>query len=136
MATVTISNRDGKLPAGVESEARKIAGKILRCELRGKRDEVGITFVDDKEIRKLNREYRKLDKATDVLSFEMGEEGMLGDIVISVETAGRNSKRFGVSLGDEIRRLVVHGILHLLGYDHMKKSDRKAMMKKEEGYLK
>jgi probable rRNA maturation factor len=123
------------LPKGVEKKAKKVVGKILRDELRGVRGEVCVTFVDDREIRRLNKKFRKLDRATDVLSFETGESGELGDVVISVDTARRNAKRFGVTIGDEIRRLVIHGVLHLLGYDHDKKKDKAVMRKMEEKYL-
>lgn len=81
---------------------------------------INVVFVSDKEIRELNRKYRKKDKVTDVLAFPMREEGILGDIAISVETAKRNAKRFGVNYESELKRLVIHGVLHLLGYKHGK----------------
>jgi probable rRNA maturation factor len=136
MGTVTVNHfYKSSLPKGVEKKAKKVVGKILRDELRGVRGEVCVTFVDDREIRRLNKKFRKLDRATDVLSFETGESGELGDVVISVDTARRNAKRFGVTIGDEIRRLVIHGVLHLLGYDHDKKKDKAVMRKMEEKYL-
>jgi probable rRNA maturation factor len=95
-----------------------------------------ITLTDDKTIRALNAKFRKIDRATDVLSFEMGEDGILGDIVISEETALRNSKRFGTKYPDELKRLVIHGCLHLLGYDHLLKSGRILMRSKEDLYAK
>lgn len=110
----------------------KIAGKVLKKEK--KRGEICITLADDAMIRALNRVYRHMDKATDVLSFEMGEDGLLGDIIISKDTAQRNAERFGVSLGEEMKRLVIHGTLHLLGYDHKKRKDRTLMSAKEGKY--
>lgn len=108
--------------------------KIVRGEgCRGK--SLSLTFTNDLKIRELNRKYRKLDRATDVLSFVMDEEEMLGDVVISVESAVRNAKRFKQKFSREIERLVVHGVLHLLGYDHKKSKDRDVMRKKEEEYL-
>ena len=96
---------------------------------------VSITFVDDIFIRRLNKKYRNLDRATDVLSFEMNEERMLGDIIISLDTALRNSKRYKEKFDKEIIRLVVHGALHLLNYDHMKKKERSRFLKKQEDIL-
>lgn len=97
---------------------------------------VCITIADDRMIRVLNRVYRHMDKATDVLSFFMGEDGMLGDIIISQDSAVRNAERFGVPVEEEMKRLVIHGTLHLLGYDHKKRSDRSKMSEKEEQYAK
>ncbi|MFA5104369.1 MAG: rRNA maturation RNase YbeY [Candidatus Margulisiibacteriota bacterium] len=109
-----------------------IAKKVLKKEKA--RGDICITVADDIMVKALNRVYRHIDKATDVLSFEMGEDGLLGDIIISKESALRNAERFGVSLDEEMRRLVIHGALHLLGYDHKKKSDRIKMSAKEEKY--
>jgi probable rRNA maturation factor len=96
----------------------RLAKKILKKE-KGK-GEINLMLITDKEMRKLNRKFRGKDKATDVLSFRMGEDGILGDIAISTQTAKRNAKRFGVSYGFELKRLFVHGALHLLGYRHGK----------------
>lgn len=79
---------------------------------------VSVTLCDDKFIRRLNKQYRKKDCATDVLSFTMGEDNLWGDIIISIETAKRQAKEYGVSLPEELKRLAVHGTLHLLGYTH------------------
>ena len=84
--------------------------------------ELSILITSDREIRKLNRLYRNKDKPTDVLSFPMGEEvggwRLLGDVVISLDTAKVQASEFGLSLEEEIKRLLIHGIVHLLGYDH------------------
>lgn len=112
----------------------KIAKKVIKKE-RSKGD-VCITLADDTMLRVLNRVYRHIDKATDVLSFFMGEEGLLGDIVISKDSAARNAERFGVTIDEEMKRLVVHGTLHLLGYDHQKRSERLRMSEKEDRYAK
>lgn len=89
--------------------------------------ELSLVFCDDEFIQNLNREYRKLDKPTDVLSFGLDEEEekfpevddirTLGDIIISIPTATRQAKEQGGTLQDEIIMLVVHGILHILGYN-------------------
>jgi probable rRNA maturation factor len=79
-----------------------------------------IAFVSDKRIRDLNRQFRGIDKATDVLSFPAGgpDELNLGDIAISTETAATQAKDNGLSFDDEIAQLILHGLLHLSGYDH------------------
>ena len=78
-----------------------------------------IAFVSDKSIRKLNQQFRSIDKATDVLSFPADEpEPELGDIAVSVETAARQAKVNGLSFDNEIAQLILHGLLHLSGYDH------------------
>lgn len=86
--------------------------------------ELSIALVGDDEMRSLNAAYRGRDEPTDVLSFELNERPdpnappLLGDVVISVDTAARQAARRGVPLADEARALLVHGVLHLLGYDH------------------
>ncbi len=77
-----------------------------------------IAFVSDKRIRELNRQFRGIDKATDVLSFPAEEETNLGDIAVSVETAAAQANENGLSFEDEISQLILHGLLHLCGYDH------------------
>src|SRR5215217_9239451 len=77
-----------------------------------------IAFVSDKRIRELNRQFRQVDKATDVLSFPAEEEFNLGDIAVSVDTAAVQAKENGLSLHREIAQLILHGLLHLCGYDH------------------
>jgi probable rRNA maturation factor len=83
-----------------------------------------ITFVRDRRMRRLNRDYRGLDKATDVLSFayheteDHNESDHLGDVVISVETAARYARELGLTFDRELQHLVIHGTLHLAGYDH------------------
>jgi len=96
--------------------------------------EISILFTDDKNMRIFNKSYRELDKTTDVLSFPQGfseNNHLLGDILISLDTAIRQSKTYQVDPEDEIDRLLVHGILHLLGYDHKKKKEREQMREKE-----
>ena len=79
-----------------------------------------IAFVSDKTIRQLNRQFRGIDKATDVLSFPADEtdESNLGDIAISVETAAAQAKENGLKFDEEVAQLILHGLLHLAGYDH------------------
>ncbi len=96
-------------------------------------------FVGDRAMRTLNRRYRGKDKTTDVLSFSMREGAfprvqpeVLGDIVIAVPTAARQAAEAGHALGREIEVLLVHGLLHLLGYDHERSGDEARRMKRRE----
>ena len=107
---------------GVESKLlSKIAHRALDV-LGLNKAELSIVLVSDAQIRRLNKLYRNKDKPTDVLSFPIGEKVedwlILGDIVISVDTAKRQAKELGYSLEEELKRLLVHGLVHLLGYDH------------------
>lgn len=110
--------------------------------------EVSINFVNNSEIQEINRNYRQLNKPTDVLSFAMQEQAddeldivgediplVLGDIVISVEKAEEQAKDYDHSLERELGFLTVHGFLHLLGYDHMDKEDELKMFKRQEEIL-
>jgi probable rRNA maturation factor len=85
---------------------------------------VGVSFVKKGVMKRLNRAYRKKDKPTDVLSFNINESGFLGDVIICPEVAKANAKKYGVTLKAEMMRLVIHGMLHLLGMDHGKKMFR------------
>jgi len=117
----------------------KVVLECLKEEGKGTDYEVSVTFVDDEEIRELNREYRNVDKSTDVLSFPLDEsefdipvDTLLGDIVISAETAKRQSEEYGHSLEREIAYLTAHSMFHLMGYDHMKEDEKKIMRAKEK----
>ena len=109
-----------------------------------KKYELSISVVTDEEIRILNRDYRKKDSATDVLSFPMiaddefpvpPDSVMLGDIVISYETCVVQAENIGHSVQDEFFRLLAHGFLHLLGYDHEISQEEEILMKKKEDEL-
>lgn len=93
-----------------------------------------LIFCDNKKIRELNKHYRKKNKATDVLSFPFDDIDLLGEIYISLEMAKKQAKEFKVSLKEEIVRLFVHGLLHLIGYDHNKKNDKELMQMLENFY--
>jgi len=104
--------------------------------------ELSLLFVDDPYIKKLNRRYRKINSSTDVLAFPMREgirlsedSPILGDVVVSIETAKREAKRRNICVQKEIHLYVAHGILHLLGYDDARASDRKKMRAKEKELL-
>ncbi|MDA0691793.1 MAG: rRNA maturation RNase YbeY [Nitrospinae bacterium] len=101
-------------------------------------DELSILIVDDAKIRQLNHQYRNIDTATDVLSFPQNEgedtefiSQMLGDVVISVETAHRQAMEHQFSLEQELVLLLIHGTLHLLGYDHERSLKEEKIMKEK-----
>ena len=105
---------------------RRAALAAMRAEGCDPRSEVSIVVVSDREIRTLNRRYLKKDRATDVLAFPQGPRemlghtgprGLLGDVVISADRAAAQAPRYGQSVEGELNLLVVHGVLHLLGYD-------------------
>jgi probable rRNA maturation factor len=96
--------------------------------------ELSLSIVGDARIRALNREWRGKDKPTDVLSFPQGDR-LLGDVVISIQTARRAARVHGVSLSRELDLYLAHGLLHLLGYDHHRASDRKRMAAQESRLL-
>ena len=128
---VMIRNNQKKiqLPVGLRLLVRKCCQAVLVSENFDKSAEVSVSFVDNNEIRRLNRLYRDKDKPTDVLSFPLGENGvydvnnetgavLLGDVVISIETAIKQAKMYNHPLEREVGFLTVHSMLHLLGYDH------------------
>lgn len=98
--------------------------------------EVSITLVGDSEIRKINKKYRKIDKPTNVLSFELSDDVLLGDIFISLDTVKKEADAEGISVAEHTAHMVVHGILHLLGYDHIEDKDAEKMENKETNILK
>jgi probable rRNA maturation factor len=107
----------------------KLVKRILKKEKA--EGEINLVLMSDREIRKLNRKFRGRDKATDVLAFPMGEDGILGDVAISTQTARKNARRFGVGYQNEMKRLVIHGTLHLLGYEHGERMRRAEEIYKE-----
>lgn len=119
---------------------KRFINKCLKEE-KVKNARFSIILTDNKNIKRLNKEYRNIDKETDVISFALEDEKdeqfflkkrMLGDIYISVDKAISQSKEYGHSLERELSFLAVHGLLHLLGYDHMNKNDEKIMFSKQE----
>lgn len=96
-----------------------------------------INFINANEIVRINQEYLKHDYSTDIITFNYSEENNLidGEIFISVEDALENAKKFKISTKEEIFRLIIHGILHLLGYDDLKKKDKNIMKRLENRLL-
>jgi rRNA maturation RNase YbeY len=108
---------------------RAVGGRALLALGRGDRD-VHVTIVDDAAIRRLNARYRGTGGATDVLAFDLAAPGpspLLGEVVISAETAARQARRLGVPVALEMDLLVVHGLLHLAGYDDRQADEARLM---------
>lgn len=110
-----------------------LARKILLEE--GLPENVNIVICSDETVRKLNHDYRKLDKVTDVLSFEWHEDYLLGEIYIARDQVKRQAPKFGNSFYQELKRMIVHGLLHLSGYDHHKAAERTVMRRRESEIL-
>ena len=105
----------GRAPTAAQVRAWTLS---LLFEARARRASLSILLCGDARMRTLNREWQGLDLPTDVLSFPSGEPGFLGDVVIDVPYAARQAKRRGHPVSREVRILLAHGLLHLLGYDH------------------
>lgn len=114
------------------TELRKVAAVLLR-KLGKQRTELSVALVGDREMRPLNAKYRNRNKTTDVLSFAVDDQPsahgiLLGDVIISVEQARRQAKRRKKTLKSEMVTLLIHGMLHLLGYDHERSRRRAKIM--------
>ena len=146
---VTLENNQekGSIPEALEADLTKAMNVVAELEALSPQTEVDITLVDDAAIHELNRTYRGIDRPTDVLSFALDEgeeepevdddeiEHLLGDVIISAPTAVRQGEEYGHGLEREMTYLAVHGMLHLLGYDHMEEKDKLIMRKREEEVL-
>ncbi|RMG04273.1 MAG: rRNA maturation RNase YbeY [Nitrospirae bacterium] len=139
---IEIQNRQRKIKTDRAEIIRFLdrLGKLLGLQ----RGELSIVFANDSFSRRLNREYRGKDTPTDVLSFPMYEsisdlpqegEFLLGDIVINLHQAQRQAKNSGRPLFEELKVLLVHGLLHLLGYDHERNEKEERKMRREETRL-
>ena len=137
------NQKNVKLPAGTRMLLRRACAAVLLNEGFDDSAEINVTFVSDEEIHILNKKFRDIDSATDVLSFPLGENGkydedpetgakMLGDVVISVEHAVAQAKEYGHTLNREMAFLTVHSVLHLLGYDHVNGGLEALRMREQE----
>ncbi len=135
-----------KVTPQMEQIVRAVLNKTAEVYGIESQTEVSVVLSDDEYIHQLNRHYRGKDCPTDVLSFALNEgeepeiigkaeEILLGDIIISIETATRQAEEYGHNLERELAYLTVHGILHLLGYDHMTKDEKQEMRQEEEHIL-
>lgn len=145
-------NNQDKVELGeyIEKRLQEVLNVVARLHNLPETTEIDVTIVDDEEIHAINRDYRGVDRPTDVISFALDddledsdepdlvdapEEHLLGDIIISAETAKRQGEEFGHGLEREILYLGVHSLLHLLGYDHIDPEDKKVMRVEEERAL-
>jgi len=117
---------------------KRLAERILEKEKT--KAAVNLIFVNDSYMKKLNSKFRGKNKTTDVLSFPLesdlkGDSPFLGEVYVSSEQAKRQAREYQVSFQKELQRLVAHGVLHLLGYDHKTKKEASEMKKKEEKFL-
>ena len=124
-----------KMGEDVQGFIEEVVNSVLREEDCAEDYEVSVSLVNNQEIQQLNEQYRGIDLATDVLSFPMGEGVILGDIVISIEKVKEQAEEYGHSFERELAFLLVHGMLHLLGYDHESASDEKIMFSKQNYIL-
>jgi len=128
---------DGLFPVKktLGNEIRRKSREVLKGEKK-KTDFINIRFTDDNTITAYNKKYLSHNKRTDIITFNYGEEGLIeGDIIISLDTISDNSKRYNVSFEMEIMRVVIHGILHLCGYEDNNRKLKQQMHEREDYYL-
>ncbi len=137
------SQKEVKIPTGIRLLLRRCCNAVLIMENFSDSAEISVTFVDEDQIHVLNKEHRGVDRATDVLSFPLGENGeydvnpengakMLGDIVLNIPRVVRQAEEFGHSFQREIAYLTAHSMLHLLGYDHVAGGIESVHMREKE----
>jgi probable rRNA maturation factor len=129
----TLVTRKRNLKQSLPSQVVKRWGNAMLAALELAEAELSVLLTDDGGIHVLNREHRHKDKPTDVLSFPMDESvpdprGILGDVVISLDTAERQARSRGRPLFEEVRFLLAHGVLHLVGYDHAEPGEKREMV--------
>ena len=143
--SVLISN-DAELDTLLgQDELEHICAFVLKAEGVDRAVEISLSYVDEEEMHGLNREWRGIDRTTDVLSFECDspfdeelpadEPVELGDIILAPEVIARQAPGFGNSPADECRLMLVHGMLHLLGYDHIADDEAEVMEAREDAIL-
>lgn len=141
-----VSNLQEKVPVDEQLHELvvRVAEEVLAVEGIEPAAEVSLVFVDDDYIQQLNRQYRGVDRPTDVLSFALeegepvpagGGERVLGDVVISLPAARRQGEEYGHGFAREVAFLTAHGVLHLLGHDHQEEEARLRMRAREEEVL-
>jgi len=128
---VLVTDRTGSGKAALARSILKLAMTVMGVEGR----ELSLLLTGDDEIRTLNSRFRGKDRPTDVLSFPMDDDILLGDIVVSMERARAQADEAGETIEAELARLLVHGLLHLLGYDHVHGGRQAAKMREREEFL-
>jgi probable rRNA maturation factor len=129
----TLVTRKRNLKHSVPTQLLKGLGNKMLAALELPRAELSVLLTDDAGIHQLNRDHRQKDKPTDVLAFPMDESvpdpaGILGDVVISLDTAERQARSRKRPLIEEVRFLLAHGVLHLIGYDHAEPAEKREMV--------
>ena len=121
-----------------ENFIKKIVEVIFKGEKVKKKQEISIAFIGASRMQKLNRKYRGKNKVTDVLSFSEPEVFLnsdnLGEVIICLKEVKKSARKFDVSFEQELSRILIHGILHILGYDHEKSKSETIEMEKRENY--
>ncbi len=123
VATVLLSNLS-EHDIEEHSDALTLAARAALSDRPAVAVELSVTFVTDQSIAELNHEYLQRSGPTDVLAFRLGDDPIVGDVYISADTARRNAAAYQIPLKEELLRLVVHGTLHVLGYDHPEDDER------------
>jgi len=118
-----------------KAEMARLILKTAMKELGIDGRELSLLLTGDEEIRELNKRFRGIDKSTDVLSFSMDDEFLLGDIAVSMDRVGRQAEEAGITPEMELARLCHHGLLHLLGYEHIHGGRQAARMRRREDEL-
>lgn len=140
---ITNDQKTVKIPTGMRMIVRRSCNAVLRMENFEGSAEINVTFVDNEKMQSINKKHRQIDKPTDVLSFPLGENGkydinpetgakILGDVIISIEKAVEQAKKYGHTLRREVAFLTTHSVLHLLGYDHEASGMEKVHMREKE----
>ncbi len=142
--SITNQQRKERTPKALKDLIRATVNAVLTYEGIGVKSEMSVLLVDDKAIRELNRDFREIDRATDVLSFPSGEyplsEGVdylyVGDMALSLERARKQAEEFGHTYEREVAFLTAHSVLHCLGYDHVDGGEQeKDMFTRQEAIL-
>lgn len=133
---ITIKNLQNKLPVQ-PAKIKNLVQKILKKEGADKQGSVNICFVDNPLIRRFNYKFLKINRATDVLAFDLSgkKDLILADIMISTDKAIEQARNFKTTPDSELSLYVAHGILHILGFDDQNQAQRKVMRKKESEYV-
>lgn len=135
---ISIVDREAFIDERGKEELVRLIERILAYLDLSSRSELCVSLVGDGDMRELNRRYRQINATTDVLCFPQKSDvnpDLLGDIVISYQTSVRHSRKLEITVEEELRLLIVHAVLHLLGFDHKKKKERKTMREKEKEVL-
>jgi len=133
-----VRSRSGRVHVAVKVRDGAYGAAVLRAAARrwiARGEELSIALVTDREMRRLNLRWRGQDRPTDVLSFPFEEQGTLGEVIISIDTARRQAKEGVWPLAAELRRLLAHGILHCRGHDHESAADARRMAAAERRLL-